>query len=366
MERFLKTMAGLSSEPLPPVAEQHAGPAFPQSYNSALGRPASYINFPTNVHVFISKLAQNGLVYRPEIKAVVCYFCKTRIGVEELKESSVAFNKLHQERSSDCSLMWGTSKYQPKTDIEDDSQSGVDIPPLSPPQPKTDIEGDGHSEVEIPAAAPPSPLGQSRVEITYADLSIFTGKPKHADMAILSDRIATFKGKWNHTQTPLMLAEAGMYYAGYADCARCFFCSGGLKTWYPPDNPWIEHARWFPKCNYLGLTKGPLFVDIVQRMNKNKEDITLEKVQAELQSKASGRKKVGADRTPAFAVVNSNNQKDWDPELVCKICMEFDCDVVFLPCGHLVACVSCAIVLKNCPLCRRQITGSVRARMDYD
>ena len=45
---------------------------------------------------------------------------------------------------------------------------------------------------------------------------------------------------------------------------------------------------------------------------------------------------------------------------LCKICMENEMEIVFLPCGHLMSCTNCAPVLKNCPICRRPIKGSVR------
>ena len=45
---------------------------------------------------------------------------------------------------------------------------------------------------------------------------------------------------------------------------------------------------------------------------------------------------------------------------LCKICMENEMEITFLPCGHLMSCVNCAPVLKNCPICRRPIKGSVR------
>jgi hypothetical protein len=50
-------------------------------------------------------------------------------------------------------------------------------------------------------------------------------------------------------------------------------------------------------------------------------------------------------------------------DVTCKICMDEESSVVFLPCGHLVACTHCAIALKNCPLCRAEIKGSVKAYM---
>jgi hypothetical protein len=46
------------------------------------------------------------------------------------------------------------------------------------------------------------------------------------------------------------------------DCVRCFFCGGGMKNWEGEDNPWIEHARWFPDCEYVKLCKGNSFSNI--------------------------------------------------------------------------------------------------------
>jgi len=47
----------------------------------------------------------------------------------------------------------------------------------------------------------------------------------------------------------------------------------------------------------------------------------------------------------------------------CKICMDGEVGVVFLPCGHLCACVNCAPALKDCPVCRTTIQGTVRTYM---
>lgn len=45
---------------------------------------------------------------------------------------------------------------------------------------------------------------------------------------------------------------------------------------------------------------------------------------------------------------------------LCKICMDNEIGVVFLPCGHLTTCVNCAPSLKDCPVCRSVIKGTVR------
>ena len=38
----------------------------------------------------------------------------------------------------------------------------------------------------------------------------------------------------------------------------------------------------------------------------------------------------------------------------CKICFDETIDSVFTPCGHIVACFSCASSVKKCPICKRQ------------
>lgn len=45
---------------------------------------------------------------------------------------------------------------------------------------------------------------------------------------------------------------------------------------------------------------------------------------------------------------------------LCKICMDKEVGIVFLPCGHLATCVNCAPNLQYCPVCRSAIKATVR------
>ncbi|XP_066227464.1 baculoviral IAP repeat-containing protein 3 [Saccopteryx leptura] len=63
---------------------------------------------------------------------------------------------------------------------------------------------------------------------------------------------------------PMQLASAGFYYMGYNDDVKCFCCDGGLRCWEPGDDPWVEHAKWFPRCEYLIRIKGQEFINSVQ------------------------------------------------------------------------------------------------------
>ncbi|XP_072932737.1 death-associated inhibitor of apoptosis 2-like isoform X2 [Epargyreus clarus] len=46
---------------------------------------------------------------------------------------------------------------------------------------------------------------------------------------------------------------------------------------------------------------------------------------------------------------------------ICKVCMDGEVSVVFLPCGHLVSCAGCGAALAACPLCRAPVRALVRA-----
>ncbi|CAC5393826.1 BIRC7_8 [Mytilus coruscus] len=56
----------------------------------------------------------------------------------------------------------------------------------------------------------------------------------------------------------------------------------------------------------------------------------------------------------------NQNLKD---QQTCKICLDEPITIVFLPCGHLAACGSCAPALRRCPICRAFIKGTVKAIM---
>lgn len=45
---------------------------------------------------------------------------------------------------------------------------------------------------------------------------------------------------------------------------------------------------------------------------------------------------------------------------LCKICMDNELAIVFLPCGHLATCDNCIPALTTCPLCRLKIRAYVR------
>ena len=45
---------------------------------------------------------------------------------------------------------------------------------------------------------------------------------------------------------------------------------------------------------------------------------------------------------------------------LCKVCLDEEVSIAYIPCGHIVTCVQCAAALEDCPLCRKLIKGTVR------
>ncbi|XP_018331076.1 death-associated inhibitor of apoptosis 2 [Agrilus planipennis] len=316
--------------------------------------------------------------------------------------------------------------------------------------------------------------------IDLAELGVNSHKGPHkTEFATVESRLRSF-ASWPEDliQTPDSLAQAGFYYEGSGDQVRCFHCDGGLRHWDPQDDPWTEHARWFPKCAYVQLVKGNDFVracafeqdtafgteeEVPRRRSEpvQRREVSDREIQAHLNSEAGlaalsiglhvGRVKqaikekleqTGVGFSTADALieatlnlqreeedisepsstqisqeasrllsevlencippvsqqqetsetvpkddVNDGTAKDVgnDTELkevsimkvpkmlsleeenrllkearLCKICMDFEVGIVFLPCGHLTTCVNCAPNLKNCPVCRSAIKATVR------
>ncbi|XP_048240043.1 baculoviral IAP repeat-containing protein 7-like [Haliotis rufescens] len=316
---------------------------------------------------------------------------------------------------------------------------------------------------------------QPAAVVSDASLGIVTDRPRHPQYAVEASRVSSFRN-WpsGKEQTPQMLAKAGFFYAGFGDSVKCFFCDGGLRTWERGDDPWAEHARWFPQCPYVRQVKGESFIqtalgghepsaatagnstaaqsntdtgnkmgsstavrtldprELSARMDSPmvqtvlKMDIPRDRVARAIQNRLqetgddfptvenlmeaifalpdidpgptdvaaqTGSKSTGsvarspgdqqmADKDLDIGEKGEDSEEramddssDEDSQSLmeenrqlkeqrqCKICMDEEVNVVFLPCGHLVCCATCAPALRKCPICRANIRGTVRTFM---
>ncbi|VDI31019.1 baculoviral IAP repeat-containing protein 7/8, partial [Mytilus galloprovincialis] len=233
-------------------------------------------------------------------------------------------------------------------------------------------------------------------------------KPKYPNYACLTVRISSFEGWPSYLdQSPRQMALAGFLFAGYHDYTRCFFCGGGLRNWEAGDDPWVEHARWFPKCTFLKQNKGEKFINAVQKRqaeidretnatNENTQETTS---RAQTSSSAvkhlttSGKDMNSISATDVMHILlddeahpqqqgatsdvtqHENNTNTADKTVIpfsndghtenlieenrqlrdqrlCKVCLDLEASIAFLPCGHIVCCIDCAPAMRKCPVCR--------------
>ncbi|XP_061171215.1 uncharacterized protein LOC133180760 isoform X2 [Saccostrea echinata] len=65
---------------------------------------------------------------------------------------------------------------------------------------------------------------------------------------------------------------------------------------------------------------------------------------------------------PTFDELTSLRQENTSlkDQIICKICMEKNVSIAFLPCGHLACCADCAPAMRKCPICREFVRGTVK------
>ena len=134
--------------------------------------------------------------------------------------------------------------------------------------------------------------------------------PRNSRFALLEQRLASFAG-WplSEVTTPQDLATSGFYYVGLSDYTRCFVSGCGLRNWCQGDDPLSLHKKFFPECEFVRL---------------------------------SGQTDTTGDQG------------------LCKVCLDKELALTFIPCGHLVTCLECGLALEKCAICRKEITLRVR------
>ncbi|XP_037820614.1 death-associated inhibitor of apoptosis 2 [Lucilia sericata] len=180
-------------------------------------RLATFVNWP-NPHITPQSLAKAGFFYRNRSDEVECAWCKGVIAQWEKQDN--AFEE-HRRFFPEC----------PR----------VLLGPL------IEIANDGIRDLGIQQISPPK-------------------NPKYTS---LHSRLRTYSN-WPipEIQKPEDLAQAGLYYQKIDDQVRCFHCNMGLRSWEKEDDPWFEHAKWYPMCEFVRLVKGVNYIEEVQEKTR--------------------------------------------------------------------------------------------------
>lgn len=227
-------------------------------------------------------------------------------------------------------------------------------------------------------------------------------------------RLASFK-EWPQEArvSATDLATAGFYFTGSGDGVRCFSCGGALKGWLQGDTAWGEHAKYFPSCQHV-QQHAPMAVMPSydepwsqpvqsQRHQQKQPDVYIQQAvemgfpeqlatQVKTQQQtmfdsfegflelllAEQNKTVAAapgDSQSATSIQQTTlvptappDTQDMHHELkqlqesrLCKICMEKEATILFMPCAHILCCQKCADNAHECPVCRTEIQSRIRS-----
>lgn len=323
-------------------------------------RLKTYKNWPCKF-MEPKSLAKAGFYYVNKDDIVRCAFCNVEIG--QWQRGDNAMND-HQKWSDGCPFVLGYNCGNVPIDLDDLSMSSAGQDTC------------GKYGIEIrPNSYPEKDSGQG-TSLNLSKLGVQPSRgPAYPGFATYEARLNSFS-EWPRSmkQKPDELSSAGFFYNGKGDQTICYHCGGGLKDWEDDDKPWEQHAKWFSKCNFVRLQKGQEYISEV--CSKGEAVLTSEDA-ANLQIPATNNlnitpvNKVNSATSSSSTsqlteiktkeLVASEEQKESNTNTLCKICYSKEVGVVFLPCGHIVACVDCAPALTSCAVCRKPLEATVRA-----
>ncbi|CAG5131477.1 unnamed protein product [Candidula unifasciata] len=268
----------------------------------------------------------------------------------------------------------------------------------------------------------PSVQDEQESEADAASRQIVTGPvytvmepPAHPVYVPYMKRLGSYPNPFSHVHTAADLADAGFFFAGYADCVRCFQCGLGLRSWKAGDSIYEEHHRNRPDCQFLqmkmranGITRPgrqsgrqhsnsrtPAQAPIIQQPERKShqtrqsqlplastetsEPASEETNQTKLLKPSSSSLSAAQNEPSSVSTSQGSNTDDDSTEVpkstavnvlereqkylkqlfTCKICFEKPVKDLFLPCGELVACLECSKLLTHCPSCNKKILATV-------
>ncbi|WP_095210629.1 RING-HC finger protein [Endozoicomonas ascidiicola] len=202
-------------------------------------RLKTYSNWPTaNYTVHRSHLAKSGFFYLGNLDRTQCFSCG---GVLRSWEFGDSVHDEHRRHFPECGMVLSNED----RNVPLDPREREHVPS---PQPQT---------------APPD---SSESEQRNLDVMFPCHYPVSPHMRNEDARFETFDYRWpggRVNATPQQIANAGFFFLGERDRVKCWYCNGGLQNWNPTDEPWQEHAKWYPTCEFLLRSKGPDFAHLI-------------------------------------------------------------------------------------------------------
>ncbi|XP_070534855.1 baculoviral IAP repeat-containing protein 7-like [Ptychodera flava] len=219
-------------------------------------RLLTFVSWPKNSPVHPEDLAKAGFYFIGSDDTVQCFACRGTLG--KWRDTDVPMSE-HREHFPMCPFVLGVNcGNEPMRQDNGGAERTLKLP--------VRVSEGGEEEnisAEILANHHSSAQAQTAC-VSPEPCNIVLGPSAHSEYKEVKRRLSTYH-TWpaNANARPDALAQAGFFYTGIGDNVKCFHCDGGLRNWEPTDEPWAEHAKWFPRCKYLLKKRGQPYVDFV-------------------------------------------------------------------------------------------------------
>ena len=209
-------------------------------------------------------LAECGFYYLQNQDRVQCVYCEIVLdgwnrGDDPLRE--------HLRHSPRCNFIAGydvknipirsdpvrgPGRRLPATDVCGTNR--INSPPSDDDEVMSELSEEEEEEISS------SQLSSSQESSTSWSSSITRKGPVHKSYVSFGARLKSFDTPQWPVECPVStrdLAAAGFFYygpfMGFRDSVKCFYCDTGLCQWDPQDDPWKEHKRVSPDCEFVLL-----------------------------------------------------------------------------------------------------------------
>uniref|UniRef100_A0A2I3RUU0 NLR family apoptosis inhibitory protein n=1 Tax=Pan troglodytes TaxID=9598 RepID=A0A2I3RUU0_PANTR len=163
-------------------------------------------------------------------------------------------------------------------------------------------------------------------------------------------RLASFRNWPFYVQgiSPCVLSEAGFVFTGKQDTVQCFSCGGCLGNWEEGDDPWKEHAKWFPKCEFLRSKKSSEEITQYIQSYKGFVDITGEHfVNSWVHRELPMASAYCNDSIFAYEELRLDSFKDWPRESAVGVAALAKAGLFYTGIKDIVQCFSCGGCLEK-------------------
>lgn len=282
---------------------------YDNSMSQEMFRLYSLRNFPQNINISLIRLAQTGFYHTGQGSETKCYSCgityrdwtsgdnPMRVHRRISPSCDLVINNGSNRSFEDNSALYSTSE---RGSISNNANSQQGASQTNTVYSHTArFNSDAHQTLSSNCGLPVSvsnqtvncaavsnecesvdaPNNHESKEITtmgddqssHKHNGTQTKKPRYPNYEPLQVRISSYQGWPSYlNQTPRDMAMAGFLFAGYSNYTRCFQCGGGLRNWEAGDDPWVEHARWFPQCSHVRQNRGEKFINAVLRKQQER------------------------------------------------------------------------------------------------